>query len=125
MKAIQFLLLCVAPSFAFPVCLAQAKDAPGCKDSPLIARYPGTSFNECKDSANDAYTFHNIGPKGEDKKLEGEYHYIVYDIPDSISPAQITRNLTTAFRNAGYTFVQDDKNGHFTVHMGRPGFGKT
>ena len=119
MKTIQYLLLCLALPFAAHVCTAQAKDAKGCKDSPLIARYPGTTIYDCKDSQDDAYNFPGIGPSGTDKHLEGEYHFVIYNIPDNITPPPITRNLVTAFKNAGYTFVMDNGNGHFIVHMGK------
>ena len=119
MKTIQYLLLCLALPLAAHVCTAQAKDAKGCKDSPLIARYPGTTIYDCKDSQDDAYNFPGIGPSGTDKHLEGEYHFVIYNIPDNITPPPITRNLVTAFKNAGYTFVMDNGNGHFIVHMGK------
>jgi outer membrane protein OmpA-like peptidoglycan-associated protein len=119
MKAKRILLLFLALPLAAHVCAAQTKDAKGCKDSPLIARFPGTSIYECKDSQDDAYNFPGIGSSGADKHLEGEYHFILYNIPDGISPPQITRNLVTAFKNAGYTFVMDNSNGHFIVHMGK------
>jgi outer membrane protein OmpA-like peptidoglycan-associated protein len=119
MKTIQYLLLCLALPLAAHVCTAQAKDAKGCKDSPLIARYPGTTIYDCKDSQDDAYNFPGIGPSGTDMHLEGEYHFVIYNIPDNITPPPITRNLVTAFKNAGYTFVMDNGNGHFIVHMGK------
>ena len=119
MKTIRFLLLGLALPLACHVSTAQAKDAKGCKDSPLIARYPGTTIYECKDSQDDAYNFPGIGPSGTDKHLEGEYHFILYSIPDNISPPPITRNLVTAFKNAGYTFVMDNGKGHFIIHMGK------
>jgi OOP family OmpA-OmpF porin len=119
MKALGSLLLGIALPLAAHVCTAQTQDMKGCKDSPLIARFPGTVIYDCKDSHDDAYTFPGIGPKGEDKQLEGEYHFLHYNIPDGISPPQITRNLTTAFKNAGYTFLVDNGKGHFIVHMGK------
>jgi OOP family OmpA-OmpF porin len=119
MKAMRISMLCFAAALTVPICAAQIPDAKGCKDSPLIARFPGTTIYECKDNADDAYTFPGIGPKGEDKKLEGEYHYLVYNIPPAVSPPQITRNLMTAFKAAGWTVVLDNGNGHFTVHMAK------
>ena len=118
MKTIHSMLLCVAIPFAAQICAAQT-DAKDCKDSPLIARFPGTTIYECKDSQDDAYNFPGIGPSGTDKSIEGEYHFILYSIPANISPPQITRNLVTAFKNAGYTFVMNNDHGHFIVHMGK------
>ncbi|MGD0739355.1 MAG: OmpA family protein [Terracidiphilus sp.] len=117
MKALRILLLSIAVPFAAHVSLAQAQDAAGCKDSPLIARFPGSVIDSCDDKADNTYTFHNIGPKGEDKTIEGEYHSVQYNLPASVTDAQVERNITTAFRNAGYTI--DGGNCCFTVHMGK------
>jgi outer membrane protein OmpA-like peptidoglycan-associated protein len=98
-------------------CTAQTTDAAGCKDSPLIARFPGSIIDSCDDKADSVYTFHSIGPKSEDKQLEGEYHFIQYNLPPSATDPQVERNLVTAFRNAGYTI--EGGNCCFTVHMGK------
>jgi OOP family OmpA-OmpF porin len=117
MKALRILLLTLAVPFAAHVCAAQTQDAAGCKDSPLIARFPGSIIDSCDDKADSVYTFHGIGPKSEDKQLEGEYHSIQYNLPPSATDAQVERNLVTAFRNAGYTI--EGGNCCFTVHMGK------
>jgi OOP family OmpA-OmpF porin len=123
MKARRTLLLSVVVSLAVPfaahICPAQTKDAAGCKDSPLVARYPGSIIEECDDKADNSYTFTDLGDKHEDKAIEGEYHYVEYDEPDGVSPAQVNRNLVTAFKTAGYTFLKNNGNGQFTVHMGK------
>ncbi len=49
--------------------------------------------------------------------IEGEYHFVQYNLPASVTDAQVERNITTAFRNAGYTI--DGGNCCFTVHMGK------
>jgi outer membrane protein OmpA-like peptidoglycan-associated protein len=95
-------------------------DSNGCKDSPLITRFPGSYISECKDKADEAYTFENIGPKKESKKIEGEIHQITYNYPSTASKAQVVRNLNTALRQAGYTFVYDSGDyGDFTVTRGK------
>jgi outer membrane protein OmpA-like peptidoglycan-associated protein len=119
MKVLRILLLVVALPFAAQVCNAQSKDADGCKDTPLIARFPGSAISECDDKADNSYTFTDLGPTHEDKAIEGEYHYLQYEEPASTSPAQVNRNLVTAFKTAGYTFLKNNGNGQFTVHMGR------
>jgi outer membrane protein OmpA-like peptidoglycan-associated protein len=98
---------------------AYAADAPGCKDSPLISRFPGSAIENCEDKADNAFTFNDIGPKKEPKRIEGEYHWTWYAFPQSASAAQVTRNLTTAFRTAGWAFVGDSGSGGFTVHLGK------
>ena len=117
MKALRILLLSLAVPLAAHVSLAQTQDADGCKDSPLIARFPGSIIDSCDDKADSVYTFHNIGPKSEEKSIEGEYHFVQYNLPSTASDAQVERNITTAFRNAGYTI--DGGNCCFTVHMGK------
>jgi OmpA-OmpF porin, OOP family len=117
MKASRILLLCLALPFAFHICLAQTKDAKGCKDTPLVARFPGSIIYECEDKADKSYTFTDLGDKHEDKNIEGEYHYLFYSEPASASPAQVNRNLVAAFKTAGYTFLKNNDHGQFTVHM--------
>ncbi len=119
MKRLRYLLLCFAMLFATQICIAQTKDADGCKDSSLIARYPGSFISECEDKADNTYTFADVDPTHADKAIEGEYHYLQYEEPASASPAQVNRNLVTAFKTAGYTFLKNNGNGQFTVHMGR------
>src|SRR5208282_1080822 len=119
MKASRILLLCLALPFAFHFCLAQTKDAKGCKDTPLIARFPGSIIYECEDKPDKSYTFTDLGDKHEDKAIEGEYLYLWYNEPAGASPAQVNRNLVTAFKTAGYTFLKNNDHGQFTVHMGK------
>lgn len=119
MRTIRILLLSLAVLFAAHLCNAQTKDADGCKDSPLIARFPGSYIYECDDKADNSYTFTDIGAKHEDKAIEGEYHYLFYSEPAGATQAQVNRNLVTAFKTAGYTFLKDNGHGQFTVHMGK------
>ncbi len=119
MKAVRYLLLALAVPLAAQICAAQTKDADGCKDSPLIARFPGSYITECDDKADNSYTFSGLGSKQEDKTVEGEYHYLYYNEPASATWAQVNRNLATAFKTAGYTFLKDNGQGQFTVQMGR------
>ncbi len=118
MKTKPYLLLCLALPFAAAVCSAHAQDAEGCKDSPLIGRFPGSVITSCTDKDDDVYDF--TMDKGPAKKIEGEFHQIMYQFPKSASKAQVVRNLNTAMRNAGYTFLYDSGDyGDFTVHKGK------
>jgi outer membrane protein OmpA-like peptidoglycan-associated protein len=119
MKLFKRVVLCLIAVSACAACTAQTKDADGCKDSPLIARFPGSYIAECDDKADNSYTFSGLGNKQEDKAVEGEYHYLYYNEPDNASWAQVNRNLVAAFKTAGYTFLKDNGQGQFTVHMGR------
>jgi len=119
MKASRILLLSFALSFPFDFCLGQTTDVAGCKDSPLIARFPGSIISECEDKADNSFNFTDLGATHEDKTIEGEYHYLQYNEPVGASPAQVNRNLVTAFKTAGYTFLKNNGHGQFTVHMGK------
>jgi hypothetical protein len=95
-----------------------AQDAAGCKDSPLIGRFPGSVITECKDKADDKFTF--TLDKAKSKDVEGEFHQIHYQFPKAASKAQVVRNLNTALRRAGYTMVYDSGDyGDFTGQMGK------
>ncbi len=116
MITIRCLSFCLAIQFAIGVGAAQ--DAKGCKDSPLISRFPGSVITSCKDKADDAFKF-DMGPKPA-KSVEGELHQIDYQFPNTASKAQVVRNLNTALKTAGYTFDFDSGDyGDFTVHKGK------
>ena len=113
-----------ADSFAAaqtPVKPVQAQpDAKGCKDSPLIERFPGSYIQSCEDKADQSNRFDQLGPKKESKTLEGEFHQVIYAFPKTASKAQVVRNLNTALRLAGYTFLYDSGDyGDFTVNRGK------
>lgn len=116
MRTIRGFLLCLAAPLAVQVCPAQ--DAVGCKDSPLIGRFPGSVIVECRDKADDSFTF--TLDNGKNKTVEGEFHRIVYRFPSSASKVQVVRNLNTALRRAGYNMVYDSGTfGDFTGQMGK------
>jgi OOP family OmpA-OmpF porin len=118
MKMFSRLIICVAILTSAQVCLAQDKDAEGCKDSPLISRFPGSVLVSCKDKADDSFKF--TLDKNGSKAVEGEFHEVVYQFPKTASKAQVVRNLNTAIRRAGYTMVYDSGDyGDFTGHMGK------
>jgi OmpA-OmpF porin, OOP family len=118
-KIIVKIIPCLALLLAIGVCLAQAQDATGCKDSPLISRFPGSVLTSCADKADDVFSF-TMGSGKPDKKIEGEFHQIIYQFPKTASKAQVVRNLNTAIRQAGYIFDYDSGDyGDFTVHMGK------
>ena len=119
MKAIHYLLLFLAVASAVPVCAAQAQDAKDCKDSPLISRFPGSVITDCKEAADDVYTF-EMGPGKPSKKIEGKFLKISYSYPKTATKAQVVRNLKTAVKTAGYIFDEDTGDyGDFYVHLGK------
>jgi outer membrane protein OmpA-like peptidoglycan-associated protein len=113
-----FLVLALAVEM---VCTAGGwaqNDAAGCKDSPILTRFPGSYIASCSKKADDAADFPIQGkPK---LHLEGALETIIYQFPRSATKPQVSRNLGTALRNAGYTFDYDTgEGGVFTVHMGK------
>jgi OOP family OmpA-OmpF porin len=105
------------PVVATPVKPAKP-DAPGCKDSPLVGRFPGSYITQCEQKADNAYDF-TMGSGKPPKHLEGRFQQIMYNFPSTASKTQVVRNMNTAFRNAGYTFDYDSgEYGDFTVHLG-------
>lgn len=123
MKTIRFLLLCLAVPLASSFCAAQTQpDAKGCKDSPLVTRFPGSFITGCADKAFDGYDFTvTVDKQNKTKRVEGKYFQLNYNWPrDTASKSQVVRNLNNALKAAGYTFDYDSGDyGDFTVHMGK------
>ena len=84
----------------------ERKDAEGCKDSPLITRFPGSIINSCD---NKEYDQADLPWKdGGTKHVEGEYHYWDIATRPGISEIQVFRNFQTAIKNAGFTIDLHD-----------------
>jgi OmpA-OmpF porin, OOP family len=114
--ALAFLFLA---ALVVPVCGAQDKDEPGCKDSPIVSRFPGSFIRACKAFDDNAFEF-TMSKGVPPKKIEGKYVEIHYNYPKTASKPQVLRNIHTAIQNAGYTFDYDSGDyGDFTVHMGK------
>lgn len=119
MKIAFTLLLCLSASLAVPALPAQAQDAEGCKDSPIVTRFPGSIVTGCKQLDDNTFDF-NVGSGKPVKRVEGKYLELHYRYPDTASKPQVLRNVHTAIKNAGYIFDYDSGDyGDFTVHMGK------
>jgi outer membrane protein OmpA-like peptidoglycan-associated protein len=119
MKATRILLLCLALPLPAQIAAAQAKDAPGCTDSPLITRFPGSYIMKCTQADDDTYSF-EMGPGKPAKKVEGKSLYIEYRYPATATKAQVIRNINTALKSAGYTFDEDTGSaGDLYAHLGK------
>jgi OOP family OmpA-OmpF porin len=95
------------------------KDEKGCKDSPIISRFPGSYITRCKEMADDTFKF-EMDAGAPAKTLEGHLVQIEYQFPKTASKAQVVRNLNTALHRAGYTFHYDSgEYGDFGAHMGK------
>lgn len=122
MKALRYLLLSLAITAAVHHSAAQTKDAPGCKDSPLIGRFTGSIITGCSDKAFDGYDFTvTVDKQDKKKRIEGKFFQLNYNWPSATSgKSQVVRNLNNALKAAGYTFDYDSGDyGDFTVHMGK------
>ena len=114
----MYRLVLLLLAFTLTVPLAAAQDAEGCKDSPLISRFPGSVITSCKQVADDKFTF--TLDQNKSQAVEGEFLQIEYQFPKTASKAQVVRNLNTALRRAGYTMVYDSGDyGDFTGRMGK------
>jgi outer membrane protein OmpA-like peptidoglycan-associated protein len=115
MKFTQYLLVC--PAIALVVQLCAAQEAKGCKDSPLITRFPGSVITYCEDKQDDVVT---MSLPGSSKKIEGEIHKVTYRYPKASSKQEVIRNMRTALQQAGYTIDWDTgTSGDLTAHMGK------
>jgi hypothetical protein len=110
MKACLRLLLCICQLFLAKDLRAQdddkPKDAEGCKDSPLITRFPGSIINSCENKEFEQADF----PLGSDKDgnaltkhVEGEYHSWDIATREGVSEIQVFRNFQTAIKTGGFT----------------------
>src|SRR5882724_2944151 len=77
------------------------KDAEGCKDSPIVSRFPGGIINSCENKEFDQADF----PLGNDKDgnarqkhLEGEFHSWDIATRAGTSEIQVFRNFQTALK---------------------------
>lgn len=108
------LIFCVA-LFIQP-CFARAQDAAGCKDSPLISRYPGSVLESCEHRDDDSYKFRTADGNG--KEAEGDFTHLEYRFPKGVTTAPVLRNLVSALHSAGYVFEQNPTlaEADFVVH---------
>ncbi len=96
-------LLCVVALRAW----TQGQDAEGCKDHPLVSRYPGSVITECRASEFDEVTL-PLGKTDDDRipakklQLEGKVTRIAYTAPAHRSALEIYRNYEMAFKSAGF-----------------------
>jgi OmpA-OmpF porin, OOP family len=123
MNRILGVLLCGAALLLVPVARAQqaGDDAEGCKDSPLVTRFPGGHINSCENKEYQQADF----PLGSDKDgnelnkhLEGEYHSWDIATREGVSEIQVYRNFLTAFKNAGLNIDYANSPTQIVAHKG-------
>jgi OmpA-OmpF porin, OOP family len=85
----------------------QGQDAEGCKDHPLLSRYPASVILECRSSEFDELTLplgktNGDGVPAKTQQLEGKITRISYEAPAHRSILEIYRNYEAALTNAGF-----------------------
>src|SRR5947208_17087942 len=90
--------------------IAQDADADGCKDSAIITRMPGSTIHSCENQEFDQAKL-PIDKDGNEKPVEGEYHYWEYGTREGMSEIQVFRNFETAVNQAGFSVFYEDSTG--------------
>jgi OOP family OmpA-OmpF porin len=95
---------------------AQEADAEGCKDSPLVTRFPGSAIHSCEQKEFDQAEM----PIGRDqtKVIEGDYRSWDYGTREGLSELQVFRNFETALKAAGFTLDYEESPNTITAHKG-------
>jgi hypothetical protein len=77
------------------------KDAEGCKDSPLITRFPGSIIHSCDNKEFEQADFPMAN--SEQKHLEGDYHYWDIGTREGTSEIQVFRNFQNALKTVEFS----------------------
>jgi OOP family OmpA-OmpF porin len=121
MRSIKYSLLCCALLSLAGVAQLRAQDRKGCKDSPLITRFPGSTIGDCKDMDFDQADLPLAANK--DKHVEGEFHFLSYTPKqDVVSAIQLFRNIETALKAAGFILDYEASPSIITAHHGTTWF---
>ena len=97
---------------------AQDADAEGCKDSPLISRFPGSVIHSCENKEFEQADFPLNTDGSKTKHIEGEYHSWDIGTREGTSQIQLYRNMETALTKAGFTLDYKNPPDDFVAHKG-------
>ncbi len=125
MKLLARLLFCCAVLLFASNLRAQGEekpqDAEGCKDSPLITRFPGSTIHSCENKEYEQADF----PLGTDKDgatlnkhVEGDFHSWDIGTRPGTSQIQVFRNFQAALKNAGFAIDYTNSPGEIVAHKG-------
>ncbi|HVO56997.1 MAG TPA: OmpA family protein [Dongiaceae bacterium] len=120
MRKLSIVLAMVLAILFVPTLRAQddpPQDAEGCKDSPLVSRFPGSHINSCDNKEYEQADF-PIASDGSTKHLEGEYHSWDIATRDGVSEIQVFRNFQTALKNGGFTIDYASSPEQLVAHKG-------
>lgn len=120
----RLLLCCAVLLFASDMRAQEEEkpqDAEGCKDSPLITRFPGSTIHSCENKEYEQADF----PLGTDKDgaalnkhVEGDFHSWDIGTRPGTSQIQVFRNFQTALKNAGFAVDYANSPGEIVAHKG-------
>jgi len=109
---------CFALVLSLPVILLAA-DAEGCKDSPVIARVPGSTLDKCGHQKSGQATVSVRKGKGVvDRTLEGDYQSWGYVTRDGIGDSEVFRNIEDSLKQAGFQIDYESNPERITAHKG-------
>ena len=125
MRFLARVILCSVALLLAPNLRAQEEekpqDAEGCKDSPLITRFPGSTIHSCENKEYEQADF----PLGTDKDgaalnkhAEGDFHSWDIGTRQGTSQIQVFRNFQTALKNAGFAMDYANSPGEIVAHKG-------
>ena len=113
-------LLCAASAVR-----AQDQDAEGCKDSPIITRFPGSTIHSCENKEYEQAEMPSARTRTDRrsrKTFEGDFHSWDYGTREGVSEIQVFRNFQNALRTAGFTIDFEQSPNVITAHKGKTWF---
>jgi outer membrane protein OmpA-like peptidoglycan-associated protein len=118
-KTAMIFVMCLISFFLLFSSIALSKDIKGCKDHPLISRYVGSEFVNCRIDKFNEYRLlikkaMNSGGKGKNidstMNLEGKVSKITYKIPSERSTLEVFRNYESALKKADFKILYSCSN---------------
>jgi hypothetical protein len=101
-----------------------AADAEGCKDSPVIARVPGSTLSKCgHQEAGQAAVSVRKGKEIVDQTLEGDYQSWGYVTRDRITDSEVFHVIEEALKQAGFQIDNESDPERITAHKGNLWYG--
>ncbi len=106
----RFLIACLLIGLCAPFAAAQQQAEPdrsGCKDHPLMSRYPGSYISFCDQEEFDEFAL-PLGKMVAESKfarnqhLEGKITYLDYVAPEGRSVLEVFRNYQAALSQGGF-----------------------
>ena len=95
------------------------RDAEGCKDSPLVTRFPGSTIHSCERKEYEEADL----PMGSDKDgnaltkhVEGDYQSWDIGTREGVSEIQVFQNFQNALTTAGFTVDYENSPEQLVAH---------